>query len=190
MKKTQNALPFYHTVAFTSLEAYKKLKLKVNHVKSGVRHCSDVKFLGYTIMSDGGIRVADQSISRLKDRIREITRRNRGVRFLDIIKELNVNIIGWTSYFRLANTWLSNFRDIDGWMRRKLRCYRLKQSGRRYTTYKYLRSLDIPVQKSWNVVMFSQGWWAMSYKQAVSAAMNPAWFSKLGLHSLFLIMSR
>lgn len=168
----------------------KKLKLKVNHEKSGVRHCSDVKFLGYTIMSDGGIRVANQSIDRLKDRIREITRRNRGVRFLNIIKELNVTIIGWTNYFRLANTWLTNFRDLDGWMRRKLRCYRLKQCGRRYTTYKYLRSLDIPEQKSWNVVMFSQGWWAMSYKQAVSAAMNPAWFSKLGLHSFFLIMSR
>lgn len=168
----------------------RKLKLKVNHEKSGVRHCSDVKFLGYTIMSDGGIRVADQSIDRLKDRIREITRRNRGVRFLDIIKELNVTIIGWTTYFRLANTWLTNFRDIDGWMRRKLRCYRLKQCGRRYTTYKYLLSLGIPSQKSWNVVMFSQGWWSMSYKQAVSAAMNPAWFLQMGLQSLFLIMKR
>jgi RNA-directed DNA polymerase len=168
----------------------KKLKLKVNHEKSGVRHCSDVKFLGYTIMSDGGIRVADQSIDRLKDRIRAITRRNRGVRFLDIIKDLNVTIIGWTNYFKLANSWLTNFRDLDGWMRRKLRCYRLKQCGRRYTTYKYLRSLDIPEQKSWNVVMYSQGWWQMSHKQAVSAAMSPAWFSHLGLHSLFLIMKR
>jgi RNA-directed DNA polymerase len=168
----------------------KKLKLKVNHEKSGVRHCSDVKFLGYTIMSDGGIRVADQSIDRLKDRIREITRRNRGIKFLDVIKELNVTIIGWTNYYRLANTWLTNFRDIDGWMRRKLRCYRLKQCGRRYATYKYLRSLDIPEQKSWNVVMFSQGWWIMSYKHAVSAAMGPAWFSQMGLHSLFLILTR
>jgi RNA-directed DNA polymerase len=166
----------------------KKLKLKVNHEKSGVKHCSDVKFLGYTIMSDGRIRVADKSIDRLKDRIREITRRNRGVKFASIIKELNVTIIGWTNYFRLANTWLNNFRQIDGWMRRKLRCYRLKQCGRRYTTYKYLRSLGISERKSWNIVMYSQGWWHMSSKQAVNEAMNLQWCTLYGLQSLYLRM--
>ena len=40
----------------------RKLKLKVNREKSGVRHCSDVKFLGYTLLSGGKIRVADKSI--------------------------------------------------------------------------------------------------------------------------------
>ena len=122
----------------------KKLKLKVNRAKSGVRHCSDVKFLGYTLLPEGGIRVADKSIERLKDRIREITRRNRGIKFDQVIGELNTTIIGWTNYFRLANTWLSTFNEIDGWIRRKLRCYRLKQCGRRYTIFKLLRSLDIP----------------------------------------------
>jgi RNA-directed DNA polymerase len=174
----------------TSITDYieKKLKLKVNHEKSAVRHCSDVKFLGYTLLPDGGIRVADKSIDRLKDRIREITRRNRGVRFKQIIKELNVTITGWTNYYRLANAWLTKFRDIDGWIRRKLRCYRLKQCGRRYTIFKMLSSFDIPVQKSWNVVMYSQGWWHMSKKVAVSHAMNPTWFARQGLLSLFLIM--
>jgi RNA-directed DNA polymerase len=166
----------------------KKLKLKVNHTKSGVRHCSDVKFLGYTLMPDGGIRVADKSIDRLKDRIREITRRNRGVKFEMVIRELNLTITGWTNYFRLANTWLSTFNELDGWIRRKLRCYRLKQCGRRYTIFKLLRSFDIPVQKSWNVVMYSQGWWQMSKKLAVNQAMNPLWFSQQGLQSLYLRM--
>jgi RNA-directed DNA polymerase len=168
----------------------KKLKLKVNQEKSGVRHCSNVKFLGYTIMSDGGIRVADKSMDRLKDRIREITQRNRGVKLSQLIKELNQTIIGWTNYYRLANTWLTYFRDLDGWVRRKLRCYRLKQCGRRYPTFKLLRSLDIPVMKSWNVVMYSQGWWAMSNKVAVKNAMSPLWFSKHGLLSMYLIMTR
>ena len=98
----------------------KKLKLKVNHKKSGVRHCSDVKFLGYTLLPEGGIRVADKSIDRLRDKVREITRRNRGVKFELVIKELNAVIRGWTNYFRLANVWLSIFRDLDGWIRRKL----------------------------------------------------------------------
>ncbi len=166
----------------------KKLKLKVNREKSGVRHCSNVKFLGYTLMSEGGIRVADKSIDRLKDRIREITRRNRGIKFELVIKELNLTINGWTNYFRLANTWLSVFKELDGWLRRKLRCYRLKQCGRRYTIYKLLRSLDIPESKSWNVVMYSQGWWNMSKKTAVGHAMNLKWFSEQRLLSFYLRM--
>jgi len=166
----------------------KKLKLKVNKAKSGVRHCSDVKFLGYTLLSEGGIRVADKSIDRLKDRIREITRRNRGVKFEEVIRELNTTIIGWTNYFRLANTWFATFRELDGWIRRKLRCYRLKQCGRRYTIFKLLRSLDIPDSKCWNVVMYSQGWWQMSKKSAVGQAMSLNWFAQLGLQSLYLRM--
>ena len=166
----------------------KKLKLKVNNAKSGVRHCSDVKFLGYTLLPEGGIRVADKSIDRLKDRIRAITRRNRGVKFEEVIRELNATIIGWTNYFRLANIWLTTFRELDGWIRRKLRCYRLKQCGRRYTIFKFLGRLDIPESKSWNVVMYSQGWWQMSKKEAVGQAMNLNWFAQYGLQSLYLRM--
>ena len=161
----------------------KKLKLKVNQEKSGVRHCSDVKFLGYTLLSEGGIRVADKSINRLKDKIRKITHRNRGVKFEQVIKELNLVIIGWTNYFCLANKWLTMFRDLDAWLRRKLRCFKLKQCGRRYTIYKFLRSFDIPESTSWNIVMYSQGWWCMSNKVAVRQAMNTIWFSHLGLQS-------
>jgi RNA-directed DNA polymerase len=167
-----------------------KLKLKVNRKKSGVRHCSDVKFLGYTLLSGGHIRVSDKSITRLKDKVREITKRNRGVSFTQVIRELNQVIIGWTNYFSLANKWLTNFRDIDGWIRRKLRCYRLKQCGRKHTIFKFLRSFDIPINTSWNVVIYSQGWWAMSLKQAVGKAMGNLWFVQNGLHSLFQRMNR
>ncbi len=167
----------------------KKLKLKVNKSKSGVRHCSDVKFLGYTLLPGGDIRVSDKSIERLKDKVREITRRNRGVKFEIVIKELNQVIIGWSNYFRLANVWLATIRDIDAWIRRKIRCYRLKQCGRRYTTFKLLRSLGIPEQKSWNAIMYSQGWWQLSKKVAVGHAMSLDWFSRQGLQSLFLRMT-
>ena len=166
----------------------KKLKLKVNRTKSGVRHCSEVKFLGYTLLSEGGIRVSDKSVEKLKDRVKEITRRNRGVNFEEVIRELNLVIVGWSNYFRLANRWLSTIRDLDGWIRRKLRCYRLKQCGQKFTIYKLLRSLGIPESKSWNVVMYSQGWWNMTTKVAVNHAMNLKWFSEQGLKSLYLRM--
>lgn len=167
-----------------------KLKLKVNRQKSGVRHCSEVTFLGYTLLEEGNIRVSDKSIKRLKDKVREITRRNRGVRFEQLIKELNAVIIGWANYFHLANRWLSELRDIDGWIRRKLRCYRLKQCGRKYTIFKLLHNLGIPENTSWNVVMYSQGWWAMSKKQAVGKAMGIKWFAQVGLHSVLVQIQR
>jgi RNA-directed DNA polymerase len=163
----------------------KKLKLKVNCTKSGVRHCSEVKFLGYTLLPGGGIRVADKSIERFKEKVREITKRNRGVSFEEVIKESNLAIIGWSNYFGLATKWLSTLRGLDGWIRRRLRCYKLKQCGRKYTIFKLLRSFGIAEKKSWNVVMYSQGWWEMTLKQAVNEALNLQWFAQQGLQSLY-----
>jgi group II intron reverse transcriptase/maturase len=166
------------------------LKLKVNRKKSGVRHCSEAKFLGYTLLPEGNVRISDTAIKRLKDKVRLITKRNRGVKFEQVITELNSVILGWSNYFGLANRWLSDLRAIDGWIRRKLRCYRLKQCGRKYTIVKFLRHLGIPENTSWNVVMYSQGWWAMSLKLAVGMAMGINWFAQHGLLSLHLRIAR
>ncbi|WP_169714447.1 group II intron maturase-specific domain-containing protein [Algoriphagus antarcticus] len=147
-----------------------------------------MKFLGYTLLPGGYICVSDVSVTRLKDKIREITKRNRGVPFMQLIRELNRVIIGWVNYFKLANRWLDTFRNMEGWMRRKLRCYRLKQCGRKYTIFKFLRSFGVPETTSWYVVMYSQGWWKMSSKVAVAKAMGNQWFAQHGLHSLLLRM--
>lgn len=168
----------------------KKLKLRVNREKSGVRHCTKVKFLGYTLLSEGSIRVADKSNERLKDKIRQICKRNRGVKFEQLIEEINQATTGWTGYFRKANCWLSQYRHLDGWVRRKLRCYRLKQSGRKYSTFKLLQSLGMSRKESWNAVIYSQGWWAMSGKMAVNKAMSPEWFARQGLRSIYTEMTR
>lgn len=162
-----------------------KLKLKVNRVKSGVRHCSNTKFLGYTLLPEGGIRISDQSINRLKDKIREITQRNKGVSFEQRILELNQVIIGWSSYYRLANKWLGELRNIDGWLRRRLRCCKLKQSKRPYTIFKLLKSHGMPTSLSWNAIKYTQGWWDLSTKIAVSKAMGKDWFNRQGLQSLY-----
>jgi RNA-directed DNA polymerase len=167
-----------------------KLKLRINYDKSGVRHCSTVKFLGYTLLCGGDIRVADKSKESLKIKIREICQRNRGVNFEQVISELNTTIMGWTAYFRKANKWLSDYRSIDGWVRRKLRCYRLKQCGRKYTTFKLLQSMGIPESKSWNVVMYGQGWWNKSNLTATNHAMSNQWFAQQGLRSIYAEMTR
>ena len=167
-----------------------KLKLRVNREKSGVRHCSTVKFLGYTLLSGGSLRVADESEKRLKEKIRTILRRNRGVKFEQLVLELNVTITGWAAYFRKANRWLSKIQAIDSWIRRKMRCYLLKQCGRKYTIVKLLCNMGIPIGKSWNVVMYSQGWWAMSKKQAVCQAISNQWFVQQDLRSVHTEMTR
>lgn len=168
----------------------RKLKLKVNRKKSGVRRCDATNFLGYTILEDGSIRTSDTSIDRLKTKIKQICQRNRGISFKSMLSSLNQMILGWSNYFRLSNVWLNTFKDLDGWLRRKLRCYRLKQCGKKYSVFKFLRSLGIPVQKSWNVVMYCQGWWARSSKQTVSKAMGIKWFQEQGLRSLHSEISR
>jgi len=167
-----------------------KLKLRVNREKSGVRHCSNVKFLGYTLLSGGNVRVADKSIERLKEKIRKICQRNRGVKFEQVISELNTTIMGWTAYFRKANKWLSELETIDGWVRRKLRCYRLKQCGRKYSIFKMLHGMGISERQSWNVVIYRQGWWAKSNHPATSRAMNNKWFAQQGLRSIYTEMTR
>ncbi len=168
----------------------KKLKLRVNREKSGVRHCGEVKFLGYTLMKGGKIRVADKSKERFKEKVKQICQRNRGVKFDQIVKELNTVIIGWSTYFHKANSWLSDLRHIDGWIRRKLRCYLLKQSGRKYAIYKLLRQLGGEERESWNAIMYTQGWWAMSIKPVVSKCMGIRWFEEQGLRSIYTELNR
>lgn len=166
-----------------------KLKLKVNLNKSGVRHCSEVKFLGYTILAEGRIRVSDKSVKGLKKKIIKITKRNRGYRLKTIITELNQLVQGWSIYYSLANAHLTTFRDIDGWIRRRLRCYRLKQCGRVYTVVKYLRTLNIPEGKCWNAACY-RNWWSMTLYSSIAKAMGIKWFEELGLMSLQTTMKR
>lgn len=164
----------------------KKLKLKVNLEKSGVRRSDDVKFLGHTIMGDGKIRIADKSIVRFKVKVREVTKRNRAIPLRRLIDELNLIIQGWATYFRKCNTWLSTLRELDGWIRNRLRCYALKLHGRKYATYRFLRTLGLAVSQSWNAVRF-YGWWPMANLPYVRKCMGLAWFANLGLRSLVAV---
>jgi len=161
----------------------KKLKLKVNQDKSGVRRSEHVKFLGHTIMGDGKIRIADKSIARFKTKIRKVTKRNRGIPLRKLIMELNKIIQGRATYFRKCNTWLSTLRALDGWIRNRLRCYTLKQRGRKYANFRFLRSLGLSVRQSWNTVRF-YGWWPMANRSCVRKGMGLMWFANLGLRSL------
>lgn len=161
----------------------KRLKLKVNGEKSGVRHCSQVKFLGYTVMPKGKVRIADKSLDRFKEKIKQITQRNRGVSFTGIVAETNAAMQGWMGYFHLAEIWLP-WKGLDGWIRRRLRCYRLKQCGRKYTMFKLLRGLGANERQAWNTIMYGGSWWHLSAKTTCQRTMDKMWFARQGLHTL------
>lgn len=160
-----------------------RLKLTVNKTKSAVALAKERKFLGYSFRNDGGLRVAPQSLEKFKKKIRELTKRNRGRKLASIILELNRYLNGWISYFRLSAS-ISVFSKLDSWIRRKLRCYRLKQRKRTYSIYKYMVELGVSVQNAWKLAMSSKGWWRLSLNPVINQAMSNSWFDKLGLVNL------
>ncbi len=127
--------------------------------------------------------ISDKSINRLKDKIRKITRRNRGVSLERVIAELNKIIPGWVHYFGLAKA-KSRLRGIDEWLRRKVRCYRLKQLKRTYTKVKALINMGVPEWQAWIFSLSGKGLWRLSSLPQIHQAMNLVWFKEQGLKSL------
>ena len=160
-----------------------RLKLKVNETKSAVSHVTKRKFLGYSFRRDSELKVANQSLVKFKKRIRELTSRNRGRKLEHVIKELNQYLNGWISYFRLSAN-INVFNGLDSWIRRRLRCYRLKQRKRTYSVYKFLVELGVSVQNAWKLAKSSKGWWRLSLNPNIHTAMSNVWFDRSGLVSL------
>ena len=110
----------------------RKLKLRVNREKSAVAPVTERKFLGHRLLPGGGLGIAPQSLDRARERVRQITRRNRGVSLREVTGEINLFLNGWVAYYRHAACKRHLIR-MDGWIRRKLRCLRLKQCKRAKT---------------------------------------------------------
>jgi len=124
----------------------KKLKLKVNEKKSAVARAGQRKFLGFSFFRRKGevlIRIADRTLQRLREKLRQLTRRTRSGRLEEIIQRVNEYSRGWMGYFRLADT-PSVFVELDGWLRRRLRQLLWKRWKRGKTRWRELVSLGVP----------------------------------------------
>ncbi|GIW80393.1 MAG: hypothetical protein KatS3mg105_2200 [Gemmatales bacterium] len=89
---------------------------------------------------------------------------------------------GWVTYFRLAGG-KSPFTALDGWIRRKLRCVRLKQRKRAKSIAAFLQSLGVSWNRSWTTAACGKGWWRMSDTPAAQQGMNNQWFTAQGYHA-------
>ena len=146
----------------------KSLRLTVNRLKSAVDRPMNRKFLGFTVSRTGvKLKVADKAIEKLKDRVRELTRRTRGTRIGAVVAELRETLLGWKAYFGIAEV-LSPLRDIDKWIRRKLRCYLWKQWGP--SGYRQLRKRGVSVREAWNTSKSAHGPWRLSKTPALAIA--------------------
>jgi RNA-directed DNA polymerase len=155
------------------------LRLTVNTRKSAVDRPYKRKFLGFTVSRNGAkLKVADKAIDTLKHRIRTLTRRTRGRRLEHIIAELRETLLGWKAYFGIAEI-LSPLRDIDKWIRRKLRCYQWKQWGR--AGYRELRKRGVTVREAWNTSKSAHGPWRLSKTPALTLALPAKYFINMGL---------
>ena len=158
------------------------LWLTVNPLKSAVDRPAKRKFLGFTVSRNGAkLKVADKAIDKLKQRVRELTRRTRGHRLADIVAELRETLLGWKAYFGIAEV-RSPLRDIDKWIRRKLRCYIWKQWGR--AGYRELRKRGVTVREAWNTSKSAHGPWRLSKTPALALALPGRYFSSIGLPAL------
>lgn len=161
----------------------KKLKLRVNRDKSAVAYITERKFLGHRLLPGGGLGIAPQSLDRARERLRQITRRNRGISFAEVIGELNLFLNGWVTFFRHAAC-KSHLQRLDEWIRRKLRCLRLKQRKRAGPIAELLQQLGVPTWRAWIGALSGKGWWRLSGSPPATEGMSLAWFESQGLVSL------
>lgn len=159
------------------------LRLRVNREKSAVAHIEERKFLGHRLLRGGTLGIAPKSLERAKARIREITGRSRGISFGQVIRELNSFLTGWVTYFRYAAC-KSHLTALDSWIRRKLRCVRMKQCKRTKTIADFLSRLGVPTWNAWRTALSGKGWWRLAGSPSVTQAMTDQWFTSLGLVNL------
>jgi RNA-directed DNA polymerase len=159
----------------------RRLKLQVNESKSAVGRPWKRKFLGYNLTRKHRRAVSPQAVERMKDRTRTLTRRTRGRSLRQVVGELGRYLRGWKAFFGHAEV-RTVFRELDKWIRRKLRCYVLKQWGR--GRYKALRSRGVSRDLAWNTTKSAHGPWRLSRSPALNIALPWGYFARLGLPQL------
>lgn len=165
---------------------YGRLRLRVNESKSAVARVWDRKFLGFSFWVAKGrtvqYRVARKALAAMKDRVRRITSRNRGRSIEQIAADLRAYLVGWKGYFRLADT-PKVFRELDKWIRHRLRMIHLKHWKRGRTTYRELRARGLNRDAAAQVAANTRRWWRNS-AMLINAAFPISYFDELGVPRL------
>ncbi len=170
-----------------SLERFlnSRLHLQVNRQKSAVDRPWKRKFLGYSLTwhKRPRLKVAPSSLERMKRALKESFRRGRGQNLNKLIEELAPTLRGWVNYFRLSEV-KRPFEELDGWIRRRLRCLIWRQWKRRYARAKGLMKKGLGESRAWESASNGRGPWWNSGASHMNQAFPKQFFDRLGLVSL------
>jgi RNA-directed DNA polymerase len=171
----------------TSIKQFitRQLKLKVNEQKSAVARPWARKFLGFsfTWQREPKRRIAPKAIARFKQRVRELTRRTRGVSVEKMVEQVGRYLTGWRGYFGFCQT-PSVLQRLDRWLRRRLRSVVWKQWKRNPVRFAELRKRGVSKDLAAQTAGSTHGPWRLSNSPALAMALPNAYFASLGLPSL------
>lgn len=165
---------------------YTGLKLQINEAKSAVASACGRKFLGYELWVAKGkevkCAVAKKALDNFKARIRQLTRRSGGRSMEHVVARLRPYLLGWKVYFGMAQT-PGVRRELDQWLRHRLRAIRLRQWKRGTTMYRELLAMGAKERVARHVAANSRRWWHNS-AMLLNSVLTIAWFDRLGLPRL------
>lgn len=163
----------------------RRLKLSVNEAKSAVDRPWRRTFLGFSFTGrrvKNRRRVSMKALKMFRHEVRRLTQRTRGISFSKLVVELKRYLDGWYGYFSFSEA-QSVFKELDAWIRRRLRCYLWKQWGRR--GYRELRRRGVSRELAWNTAKSAHGPWRLSRSPALAFALPGGTFDALGLPRLY-----
>jgi RNA-directed DNA polymerase len=162
-----------------------KLKLKVNGDKSAVARPGQRKFLGFSFTWGRSIRrrLAPKAIQRFKQRVRQLTRRTRGVKIETMVEQLALYLRGWRNYFGYCQT-PSVLDGLEQWYRRRLRSVIWKQWKRGSVRFAELRKRGVGRDLAAQTAGSAHGPWRIANSPALAIALPTAFFDSLGLPRL------
>ena len=161
-----------------------KLFLKVNRKKTEVAHISKVKYLGYTFYRYKGkcrLRVHAKSVVKMKNKIRELTDRNKGISNKKREKEYQEYVRGWVQYYRLADM-KGLLKRTDEWARRRIRAVYWKQWKKIKTRYRMLKALGMEQWMAKELACSRKGYWRMA--QVLNQIFSKKIIARLGYTSM------
>ncbi|ACR79942.1 group II intron reverse transcriptase/maturase [Kosmotoga olearia] len=177
--KSYKSAEKYLRIAIRILE--KELKLKVNKEKTRITTIDDgIEFLGFTIQK-GKIRIQEKKMKRFKAKAKTLTRRNQCTPIGEIIKRLNQLLRGFSNYYKIID-WVGVFRDLMGWIRRRLRAIILRQ----WKTTKKLRRVMRQKGYRGEISGIRMNKWRSSRSRLVSRLLPNKYFQKIGLYDMKL----
>lgn len=161
------------------------LRLKVNRSKSAVDRPWNRVFLGYSMTwhKRPRLKVAPITVSRLKSKLKQAFRRGKGQNLGRFIEALRPMLLGWINYFRHAEV-RGVFEELDGWIRRRLRCIKWRQWKRVHTRAKELMKRGLGEQRAWKSATNGRGPWWNAGASHMNQAFPKQYFDRLGLVSL------